>query len=361
LKTYEDFTIKTVSFEGDKLVVLDQSFLPGHVQYETIETFEKGCVAIKEMTIRGAPLIGIVAAYTFVLGLNEGDLSVDDLREKLLKTRPTAINLKKAVDRVISKINATIGSEATYRTALGEAHEIKREEYDACIMMGNHGADWIEKKLNFLLEEKDRELIIQTHCNAGSLATYGTGTALAVVRELHKRGHKVKVYCNETRPRCQGKLTYWELDQHGIPVVFQVDNQAGINIFNGHTDIVIFGADRITKRGSVFNKIGSSLLASMAQNFGTPVMVVAPLSTLDEEIDSPWDVEIEERPAVEVTENNWNVLNQGFDITDPSMISTIITEVGDLFSSNRKEKYGFPRLDSERDQAQTSVTNIGKS
>lgn len=323
------------------LEIVDQRKLPADfvkLQCGDVETLFE---AIKTLAVRGAPAIGVCAAYGLVLAMQTSSDS-DELQrgveilsrsaEYLASSRPTAVNLFWALERVQKtarkfvddRPNATL--KDLRETILAEADAICREDMDMCRRIGEYGEKFIG--------EDDSVL---THCNAGALATAGQGTALSVLFEAHKKGRKFKVYVDETRPLLQGaRLTAWELKQTGIDVTVICDNMAGWMMKQGEINTVITGADRIAANGDTANKIGTYSLSILAREHGVPFYVAAPSSTFDLNINSGDEISIEQRPAHEVTEFSKmkitppgvGVCNPAFDVTEARDITAIITEKG---------------------------------
>jgi len=306
--------VEAVRWKGDRLELLDQRRLPEETVYVTCRTAAETADAIRDMVVRGAPAIGCAAAFGIALDAKRG-ANLSDAEQKLAASRPTAVNLFWALDRM----RGTADPEA-------EALAIYSEDIAACRTMGENGAA--------LIPDGAR---IMTHCNAGALATAGHGTALGVIRSARDQGKKISVIANETRPYLQGaRLTAWEMVQEKIPVTLISDNMAGHLMSRGEVDLVIVGADRIAANGDAANKIGTYTLAVLAQRHGLPFYVAAPLSTFDPAIPDGSHIPIEERPADEVTgyrNLRWaphgvQVRNPAFDVTPADLISAIITEQG---------------------------------
>jgi len=301
-------------FEKDKIKFIDQRKLPYKLEYYTAETVEDCCFAIKEMVVRGAPAIGAAAVYGMVLGVND----LEETTEKLKKTRPTAYDLFYAVDYMLDKIK-------NCENPLDAANAYVEDIVDKCHKIGLNGEKLIENNMKIL-----------THCNAGALATVDWGTALAPFYVAHRKGKKFFVFADETRPRCQGLLTDWELEQEGIPHVVIADNAAGFFMKNGEIDMVITGADRITANGDFANKIGTYEKAVLAYENDIPFYVAAPVSTFDKNIKSGDEIIIEERGREELAVvNNCKIMpdytkvrNPAFDITNHKYVKGYITEKG---------------------------------
>lgn len=320
-----------ILFEKDTLFLLDQRLLPWEEKYVECKTAEDVAWAIKEMVIRGAPAIGIVAALGVVLQAkrNPSRPKEEALRaiELLKNTRPTARNLFWALERM-EKV-ALSGEPDLVLSLEREALNIWEEDLQINMAIAQNGAK--------LLGPSNRVL---THCNAGGLATGGYGTALGVIKRAFEEGKILQVYVTETRPWLQGaRLTSWELKREGIPVTVVVDSAAGYLMSRGLVDALIVGADRVTSRGDVVNKIGTYTLAVLAHRHGIPFYVAAPLSTFDMDLLKGEEVLIEERDEKEVLEiygkrvapEGVTALNPSFDITPAELIKAIITEKGVLW------------------------------
>ena len=313
--------VEPIRWRGDRLELLDQRLLPEKKVYVACRTAEQVARAIKDMVVRGAPAIGCAAAFGVVLGKG-----APKAYEVLAKSRPTAVNLFWALERMKRASDSRGGLEA-------EARAIYEEDVAANRAIGELGAK--------LIAERAR---IMTHCNAGALATAGYGTALGVIRSA--RDKNISVIANETRPYLQGaRLTAWEMVQEKIPCTLITDNMAGHLMSKGEVDVVIVGADRIAANGDVANKIGTYSLAVMAQRHGIPFYVAAPLSTFDPKIPDGSHIPIEERAADEVTgyrETRWApkgvlVRNPAFDVTPAELITGIICEKGVVLAPNREK------------------------
>jgi methylthioribose-1-phosphate isomerase len=334
--------VQSVRWVGDVdgfLEIIDQRRLPAELVRLQCREIEQVFEAIRTLAVRGAPAIGVAAAYGLVLGMQK---SAEDLEEAvrhlekcclyLTQSRPTGVNLFWAMDRIKRKAVDFVAAEssadlpALRKVVLDEAHAICQEDIDMCRRIGENGQKFIKQDAGIL-----------THCNAGALATAGQGTALSVVFEAHKRGRKFKVYVDETRPLLQGaRLTAWELKQVGIDCFLICDNMAGWLMKQGRISAVITGADRIAANGDVANKVGTYSLSVLAKNNGIPFYVAAPSSTFDLSIKNGAQIPIEQRAAEEVTRlagvqiapDGIGVYNPSFDITDASLITAIITEKG---------------------------------
>jgi len=320
------------------LRILDQTLLPGRVAYRECRGPEEVSRAILDLAVRGAPAIGLSAAYGAVLiAQHLLKLEVEDFRSRLDRqltalaaVRPTAVNLGWAVARARRTAGeyGGQGARATATALLRLARTLHREERDTCRALGDAGAELLPRRGAVL-----------THCNTGYLATGGLGTALAVVYRAHEQGKTIAVYADETRPLWQGlRLTAWELSRFGVPVTVLCDGAAGALLAAGRVDAVIVGADRITRRGDFANKIGTYPLAVLARRHGIPFYVAAPLSTFDPELDDGSAIPIEERDPAEVLSPRGLELaapqarawNPAFDLTPADLVTGIITEKGVL-------------------------------
>jgi methylthioribose-1-phosphate isomerase len=339
--------IKTLSFENNAVVILDQSQLPGKVVFERCLTPFEVAQAIRTLKVRGAPLIGVTAAFGMVLAAQnfKGDNLVEHLIETakmLVSTRPTAINLLWAVNRILKVIetNRTLAREEIIHLLVDEAMAMYEEDVAVNIAIGDNGQELMGFNAN-----------VMTICNAGALATCGYGTALGVIRSAH-RNNKIKmVWACETRPVLQGsRLTVWELTEDKIPVTLITDNMAGHTMAIKNIDIVITGADRIAANGDAANKIGTYSLAVLAKHHNIPFYIAAPLSTFDISLSSGQQIPIEERDEEEVRQIYGNyitvsaakVFNPAFDVTPHQLITGIITEKGIIkppFYENIKTKF----------------------
>jgi methylthioribose-1-phosphate isomerase len=315
---------KTIEYssETNELVILDQTKLPEEEIYLTLKTAEEVHGAIQQMNVRGAPLIGVAAAYGIVLAARTGnEESVRKACDLVQSARPTAVNLSWAVDRMRRRIGT---SKKSFAALLAEARAIEKEDKEACSAIGNYGAE--------LITENAR---IMVHCNAGALATSGIGTALGIIYTAKEQGKTFSVFSCETRPLLQGaRLTSWELTQSGIETYTICDNMAAT--FMPQMKLVLVGADRIASNGDVANKIGTKGLAIIADYCKIPLYVAAPLSTFDRELVSGEQIPIEERAEEEIRKFNdkcivaptAKICNPAFDVTPSELISGIITERG---------------------------------
>ncbi|HVN24032.1 MAG TPA: S-methyl-5-thioribose-1-phosphate isomerase [Syntrophorhabdales bacterium] len=334
--------IDHIIWKGSQLYLLDQRHLPFKKSYVKCRTLQDITKAIKNMTIRGAPLIGIVAAYGVYLGFRDilhrrkriTDADVNAVYQALKATRPTAVNLTWALDRMLSTYRQYRNSNDLSDYLLHAATAIHAEDIDNNRKLGRYGAELID----------DGDLIL-THCNAGALATGGYGTALGVIRAAHEAGKRIRVIATETRPYLQGaRLTAWELHEEGIDVEIVPDNHVGLLCARNVVNKVIVGADRIAGNGDVANKVGTYMIALAAREHAIPFYVAAPLSTFDRTVQSGGQITIEERSGKEVTclLGRQLTLKQikgcyyGFDITPARFITYIITENGILEKPFRK-------------------------
>ncbi|MDP3498448.1 MAG: S-methyl-5-thioribose-1-phosphate isomerase [Candidatus Nitrotoga sp.] len=328
--------VETLRWSDGVLEMIDQRILPATFMYLQFDSAAAVAEGIRSMVVRGAPAIGVAAAYgvalealrllavtdeSFQRGMNEGF-------DTLAQSRPTAVNLFWALARM-KQVWQSVASESHMQVAmrlLTEAHEIFAEDIRINRTLGSHGAE--------LLRDGARVL---THCNAGALATAGHGTALGVIRSAVEAGKKISVIADETRPFLQGaRLTAWEMVQEKIPVTLITDNMAGFMMSRGEVDAVVVGTDRVAANGDVANKIGTYMVAVLAQRHHIPFYVACPLSTIDMSIESGVDIPIEERHADEVKgfrDFHWaaqgvQIRNPSFDITPAELVTALITEKG---------------------------------
>ncbi len=318
--------LRTIAEAGDgvaqrSVIILDQTKLPRETAFVRLQTLADAAHAIRVMQVRGAPLIGATAAYGVALGVQEG-LTLERIIETLAATRPTAVNLRWALDRMRQVLGKS-DLAGRHETAWEEARAIAREDEAANAAIGRHGLDI----LRTLATNKGR-VEVMTHCNAGWLATVAHGTALAPIYAAHAAGLAVHVWVSETRPRNQGLLTAWELAQAGIAHTFIADNAAGLLMMQGKVDCVIVGADRIAANGDTANKVGTYLKALAAREHGVPFYVAAPVLTIDFACPDGAHIPIEERGAEEIGLTHTPVANPAFDVTPAPLIAGIITEHG---------------------------------
>ena len=334
---------RTIWFENNIVKIIDQTKLPHQFIIKGLKTVKDSINAIKTMEVRGAPLIGATAAYGLVLSIleNNDQSFLKKSSEDLIASRPTAINLKWAVDRMMQKLSG-INSNEILKIALEEAKAIVEEDVTFCKNIGVNGLKIIEEIAN---KKKDTVNIL-THCNAGWLATIDWGTATSPIYHAHQKGIKVHVWVDETRPRNQGaNLTSYELNEEGISNTIITDNAGGILMQRGQVDMCIVGTDRTLSNGDVCNKVGTYLKALSAKDNNVPFYVALPSSTIDWNIKDHKQIPIEERNSEElshvegVDENNEikkvriypqksKSLNLAFDVTPAKLVSGLITEKG---------------------------------
>ncbi|CAB1370228.1 S-methyl-5-thioribose-1-phosphate isomerase [Denitratisoma oestradiolicum] len=330
--------LATLREDEGAVVILDQTRLPGARQFCRLSTLEQAAEAIRVMRVRGAPLIGATAAYGVALGLAEegGDTRLDHVLATLGATRPTAVNLHWALDRMAAVLRP-LPAASRRAVAWTEARAIAAEDAAANGAIGVHGLALLQEihARNLALPgaghspTHDIDCVnVMTHCNAGWLATVAHGTALAPVYAAREAGLPLHVWVSETRPRNQGLLTAWELDQAGAPHTVIADNAAGLLLMQGRVDCVIVGADRIAANGDTANKVGTYLKALAARAHGVPFYVAAPLSTIDFACFTGGDIPIEERDGNELGHGLVPVANPAFDVTPAALITAIITERG---------------------------------
>jgi methylthioribose-1-phosphate isomerase len=329
-------SFRTIEWRDNTVIMLDQTRLPREVVYLTFEDYKGVAEAIRGMIIRGAPAIGVAAAMGIALGARDiiADTwesfcqQLNNVCDVMGRTRPTAVNLFWAIERMKRVAEANRDRESSYIREILRLEAVRMEEEDVaiCRAIGRFGASLIREGATVL-----------THCNAGALATAGYGTALGVIRAAHEAGKNIRVFADETRPWLQGaRLTAWELMQDNIPVTLITDNMAGHFMRTGEIDCVIVGADRIAANGDTANKIGTYSVAVLAKENRIPFYVAAPLSTLDLSLKDGDQIPIEERTPREVTHirdiplapEGVAVRNPAFDVTPARYISGIITEVG---------------------------------
>ncbi len=334
--------IPTICRDGDGVVILDQTLLPYRTRTVRLDTLDAVANAIRTMQVRGAPLIGSTAAFGVAIGLREAadDRRLAHVLEVLAATRPTAVNLHWALERMRERLRA-LDPSMRLEAAWEEAEAIRREDCETCAAIGRHGVALIAQ----IAARRDGPVRVMTHCNAGSLATLGPGTALAPVYEAHARGVPVHVLASETRPRNQGLLTAWELREAGVPHSLIADNAAGILMAHGEVDIVITGADRVAANGDSANKVGTYLKALAARDNGIPFYVAAPFSTVDFDCPDGARIPIEDRGPDEVCTVAGEIEagnavrvrlapagtlapNPAFDVTPARLITGILTECG---------------------------------
>jgi methylthioribose-1-phosphate isomerase len=333
--------MRTLEFDEGKraLVLIDQTRLPRETAVVVCHSVNDVARAIKSMQVRGAPAIGVAAAYGLALAAREHPSNdppafiaeLEHAAALLRATRPTAVNLQWALDRTFEHgrvVAEKEGVEAARQALIELAHAMAEEDVATNKRMGAFGLALVPDGANIL-----------THCNAGALATVDYGTALGIVRAAHEAGRGIHVYVDETRPFLQGaRLTAWELQQLGVPMTLITDNMAGHFMNRGKVDLVVVGADRIAANGDVANKIGTYSLAVLARENGIPFYVAAPISTVDLSIASGAEIPIEERSSREVTELSGtpiaplgvNAAHPAFDVTPARLVTAIVTECGVL-------------------------------
>ncbi len=330
--------ITPLKFDKDELTILDQTLLPGEEVWIKLETAEDVWDAIKKLKVRGAPAIGVCAAYGLYVSVREGKDEgfrelVRSTAEYLNSSRPTAVNLSWALKRMSSVLDkayeAELGLECreAKKILLEEAKMIHQEDIDACMAMGEYGLQLLKPGMG-----------IETHCNAGTIATSKYGTCLAPIHLGQERGYGFKVFCDETRPLLQGaRLTAWELVKNGVDATLICDNMASTVMKNGWIDAVVVGCDRMAANGDGANKIGTSGLAILAHEYGIPFYMFVPTSTIDLNTPTGKDIPIELRDGNEIGEmwyerpmapENVKTYNPAFDVTDHKYITAVVTEKG---------------------------------
>lgn len=337
--------VRPIQWIEGKLRLLDQQLIPGEVAYHLIDTPEELARWIKELKVRGAPLIGVAAAFGCVLeafsstarNYQNFEKDLNKTISLLAATRPTAVNLFWALERMrrILHLNAEKELDKIKKLLLKEALNIQQEDEKTCKKIGENGASLLKDGMRVL-----------THCNAGALATSYWGTALGVFYSAREQGKRIEVWVSETRPLLQGaRLTCWELREAGFDPTLITDNSAGWVIKREKIDCILVGADRISLTGDVANKIGTYSLSILAKEHGIPLYVAAPMSTIDPSIESGEEIIIEKRSSDEVVNfrgcsvapEGTNAINYAFDVTPSSNVTAIITEVG-IFEPPYREK-----------------------
>jgi methylthioribose-1-phosphate isomerase len=328
--------LRPIEWTGEALRVIDQTLLPGRLEYIDLATADAVVDAIRRLAVRGAPQLGAVGAIGVVIAMDEAaregwsDARLDAAVDAIRNARPTAVNLAWAVDRMRPLMAQ--GRDTVLAAALDIVEADERINH----AIGELGADWIQARVH-------GQVRVITHCNTGALAMVAWGTALGIVRELHARGALEMVYVDETRPLLQGaRLTAWELQREGIPYRVQADGAAASTILRGLVDVAIFGADRIAANGDVANKIGSLGIALACREAGIPCLSAAPVSTVDLATASGDDIEIELRGddevlafgGVRVAPEGARAFNPAFDVTPARFITGLVTEVGVLAVAN---------------------------
>ncbi|REL33031.1 S-methyl-5-thioribose-1-phosphate isomerase [Rhodohalobacter sp. SW132] len=337
---------ESIRWDGESLVIIDQTKLPGEENYLELKTAEDVRNAIRRLSVRGAPAIGISGAYGFYLGIKDLETEIDNqflkacrrVADSLNSARPTAVNLSWALNKLMDQVERGVrdgqNTDEIKKSVLADAVQIHDEDRELCRSIGEKG-----------LQLFDQPKRVLTHCNTGGLATGQFGTALSCITHAHNAGNINQVWVDETRPLLQGaRLTTWELRKAGVPHSLIVDSAAGFLMQRGEVDLVILGADRISRNGDTANKIGTYTLAVLAKENGIPFYVAAPYSTFDLSLASGDDIEIELRDEEEVTALNGHPISPGqtsaynpaFDITPHRYISGIITERGIIYPDFEK-------------------------
>ena len=326
-------TLKTVEWKNNSVIMIDQTKLPTVLEYVTYTDFNQVAEAIRTLVIRGAPAIGVSGAFGLALASLQSDATekndlisyMENAKQILFETRPTAVNLAWGLDKIMEVANNATNADELRINVVEHAKKMAEQDIQINMTMGKNGSE--------LFDDNDT---IMTHCNAGALATVGYGTALGVIRATRDSGKNIKVIATETRPIQQGsRLTAFELKHDGIDVSLIPDTAVGYSMANGLVDKIVVGADRILRTGHVYNKIGTYQVATMANQHNIPFYVAAPISTFDMK-SNPEDVVIEQRKGSEVTgignkktaPDDINVINPAFDMTPPELITGIITENG---------------------------------
>ena len=334
---------RTIWFENNIIKIIDQTKLPHKFIIKELKTVNDAINAIKVMEVRGAPLIGATAAYGLVLSIieNKDQSFLKKSRDELIKSRPTAINLKWAVDRMMNKLKG-VNSDKILEIAINEAKKICDEDINFCNQIGLNGLKIIEDIYN----KKREKVNILTHCNAGWLATIDWGTATSPIYHAHKKGIPIHIWVDETRPRNQGaNLTSFELNEENISNTIIADNTGGILMQRGEVDMCIVGTDRTLSNGDVCNKVGTYLKALAAKDNNVPFYVALPSTTIDWNLKNSKDIPIEERNSEELSHiegvdekgnikkikiypNKSKSMNLAFDVTPAKYVAGLITEKG---------------------------------
>tara|TARA_B100000945_G_scaffold195579_1_gene157224 strand:- start:1955 stop:2998 length:1044 start_codon:yes stop_codon:yes gene_type:complete len=341
---------QTIRWDSGELYFLDQTKLPLKVVEEKQETVEQVWYSIRKLKVRGAPAIGVAGAYGLLLAIKDKTWLKKNKFNELIKNkakyldsaRPTAVNLKWALDRMLecTKLFSGVDPKELFKYLEDEAIRIHNEDEKLCLDIGKFGVSLIKKDMG-----------VMTHCNAGALATTGIGTATAPMYLAHRKKIRFKVYSSETRPLLQGaRLTSWELKESGLDVTLLTDNMAAHLMSQGLIDLIITGTDRVVANGDVANKIGTHGLAIMARHFKIPFFVACPYSTIDFKTKQGKDILIEQRETEEVTNfgmqrtapENMNVQNPAFDVTPNDLVTGLITDkgiIGPPYGENLRKKY----------------------
>ena len=321
---------KTIELRDNQLVLIDQTKLPLKEEYIQTDDYERIALSIERLEVRGAPAIGVAAAYGIALAFKNNPQNRKEhftkVHDRLYSTRPTAVNLFWALEKMKKTFEENHESENLYSVLLEKAKNIHQDDIDKCEGMAKNG-----------LEIFTKESVVLTHCNTGALATGGGGTAFNVIKRGFEKGKVKFVYADETRPLLQGsRLTAFELHKAGIPFKINTDSTAAVLMAKGDIDLVITGADRIASNGDAANKIGTFNLAVLCKHHNIPFYIAAPTSTIDKKLKSGSEIEIEERSkeeitqinGVQVTSNDYDVYSPAFDVTPNDLIAGIITEEG---------------------------------
>ena len=334
--TGKDENIFTVEYANSKLMLLDQTALPAVERYIECENWQRVAKAISDLEVRGAPAIGVTAAFGLVLAVKASSATthkeilneLEGVAESLIATRPTAVNLAWAVQEVMEVARSSQTVEEMQQSVESTAQQLHAEDLAICKAIGDAGAELLAGAKNVI-----------THCNAGGLATVGYGTALGVIRSAHRENPDLHVWVDETRPVLQGaRLTSYELHRDGIDCTVIVDGAAASVLGEGEVGAAVVGADRVAANGDAANKIGTYGLAVLARHHGVPFYVAAPLSTIDQATPNGASIEIEQRPSLEISEYRGEAItpdgvavhNPAFDVTPAELIDGIITEIGVL-------------------------------
>ena len=334
--TGKDENIFTVEYANSKLMLLDQTALPAVERYIECENWQRVAKAISDLEDRGAPAIGVTAAFGLVLAVKASSATthkeilneLEGVAESLIATRPTAVNLAWAVQEVMEVARSSQTVEEMQQSVESTAQQLHAEDLAICKAIGDAGAELLAGAKNVI-----------THCNAGGLATVGYGTALGVIRSAHRENPDLHVWVDETRPVLQGaRLTSYELHRDGIDCTVIVDGAAASVLREGEVGAAVVGADRVAANGDAANKIGTYGLAVLARHHGVPFYVAAPLSTIDQATPNGASIEIEQRPSLEISEYRGEAItpdgvavhNPAFDVTPAELIDGIITEIGVL-------------------------------
>ncbi len=316
-----------LSADGWSVSLIDQTVLPDRFQVILVTDVEQMAEAIRTMRVRGAPLIGVAAAFGMALAMRHdaSDAGLERASRLLDATRPTAVNLRWSLDQVGAALRPLAVADRPAR-AYQVAEQLADADVATCQQIGAHGALLLRSAWEAI--DRARPVEIMTHCNAGWLATVDWGTAMAPVYHAHDAGVPLHVWVSETRPRNQGLLTAWELGQHGVPYTIVADNAAGHLMRRGRVDICIVGTDRVAQNGDVANKVGTYLKALAASDTGVPFYVAAPSASIDWSSPTGDQIPIEERAGIELGHGKLPVANPAFDITPARLVTALLTERG---------------------------------